>query len=341
MDAECDGGGNRYSTTIKLNSPEFAELQALYPNRTELVPAICSLKLSNQPSPWIICPRRLLVLGKKNTGRKRFKQHSERKLIEVLSYPTGTKLGIWSEVKLEYTDDKNEVRQSFDYTFDYILSPLADVQLPFALNILATSKKFGSQRAALKELERGYVIENNFVRDFPFGSPAVIEIMTSSTSGQNTNNRTTIGQAFEDALLERPHLAPGINYRQVWSRMVSQLFVKSEVAIGWNGRAIWIVQDVLADYISATTRLKLPNFRSSVLDDVNILSFAYDKSHLHDMSFTIVDLINSELFSGKIVPGEDTVGGFADIVRLSIQPPLETLTGTLVKKGSPYSQIIV
>jgi hypothetical protein len=32
--------------------------------------------------------------------------------------------------------------------------------------------------------------------------------------------------------------------------MVSQLVVKSEVALGWNGKAIWVVQDTLADYIS-------------------------------------------------------------------------------------------
>jgi len=44
--------------------------------------------------------------------------------------------------------------------------------------------------------------------------------------------------AFEDAVLGKPHQGPGINYRQVWARMVSQLVVKSEVGLAWGGKTI-------------------------------------------------------------------------------------------------------
>ncbi len=75
----------------------------------------------------------------------------------------------------------------------------------------------------------------DFVEDAPTGVPGIIEIMTSSTSGGNRDRRTTISMAFEDALHDREHRAPGINYRQVWARMVSQLIPKSEAALAWGG----------------------------------------------------------------------------------------------------------
>ncbi len=113
----------------------------------------------------------------------------------------------------------------------------------------------------------GYEIEIDgsayYVDNFPRGIPNIIEIMTSSTSGGNKDKRTQIAMAFEDALLGKPHKAPGINYRQVWGRMVSQLISKSEITAHWEGATIWVVQDVLAKYISKTTALDLKKFKAS------------------------------------------------------------------------------
>ena len=44
--------------------------------------------------------------------------------------------------------------------------------------------------------------------------------------------------------------------------MASQLVAKSEAANSWGGRAIWIVQDLLADYIGTHTALPLDDLRS-------------------------------------------------------------------------------
>ena len=113
------------------------------------------------------------------------------------------------------------------------------------------------------------------VEDFPHGAPLLVEIMTCSTSGGNKDKRTTIPMAFEDAALGKSHDAPGINYRQVWARMVSQLVGKSEVAMAWGGNAFWILQYVLLDYISRSTSLDLHQFLTERASEVNILSFSY------------------------------------------------------------------
>lgn len=68
-----------------------------------------------------------------------------------------------------------------------------------------------------------------FLEEFPVGPPLVIEVMTSSTSGGNKAKSTTIQQAFKKAIRREQHQAPGINYRQIWARMVSQLIVKSQI----------------------------------------------------------------------------------------------------------------
>ena len=79
-----------------------------------------------------------------------------------------------------------------------------------------------------------------YIEDFPVGNPVIVEVMTSSTSGGNKKKRSCIPQAFEDCMLGKSHLAPSINYRQVWARMASQLIVKSQAAMAWNGKTIWV-----------------------------------------------------------------------------------------------------
>lgn len=172
------------------------------------------------------------------------------------------------------------------------------------------------------------------VHDYPTGIPSIIEIMTSSTSGGNKRNRTQIPQAFEDAMLDREHSGPGINYRQVWARMVSQLLVKSETALGWGGKAIWLVQDVLVDYIAQTTGLNIYDFSREQANEVNLLSAAYEDSNAAP-SQGVLTLKKLMLFSGALSARDQhtAIPSFADIVRLPIQPPLDKLTETLIRYG--------
>ena len=100
------------------------------------------------------------------------------------------------------------------------------------------------------------------------GPPIIVEVMTASTSGGNRAKRTDIQNAFCDAVLHAAGLreeqgqSPGVNIRQVWARMASQLIVKSEIANEWGGGTIWVVQDALTDYMRKNTGLDLDALRS-------------------------------------------------------------------------------
>ena len=160
--------------------------------------------------------------------------------------------------------------------------------------------------------------------------------MTSSTSGGNKKKRTQIGMAFKDALLKGDdHEGPGINYRQVWARMVSQLIVKSQVGLAWDGKTIWIVQDALADYISSSTGLDLQQFISSTPDEVNILSFGYGNDPKPEEDSGIVPLCESHLYAGPVssTKGSGKSGGFMDIITIGVPPPKDHLWKSLFLKS--------
>ena len=60
MDAECDGGGNRFQSAIDLrNNPK---LKGKIPNKDIIQVGVCSLLPRAGEQPWIVCPRRLLSL---------------------------------------------------------------------------------------------------------------------------------------------------------------------------------------------------------------------------------------------------------------------------------------
>lgn len=79
---------------------------------------------------------------------------------------------------------------------------------------------------------------------------------------------------YATGLLPERRNSPGVNTRQVWARMASQMIVKSEIANEWGGCAIWAVQDTLMSYIGAQTGLKLDMLRSASWEagDVNVIS---------------------------------------------------------------------
>jgi hypothetical protein len=140
--------------------------------------------------------------------------------------------------------------------------------------------------------------------------------------------------ACEDAIIRGSnHNAPGINYRQVWARMVSQLIVKSQIALSWNSHTIWLVQDVLADYISKSTALVLPDYLSEKLNEVNILSIGYGDS-VNDKKENILELKETKLFSGPISKDENKKSkGFIDIVKIGAPPPKKQIWKSLLNKN--------
>jgi hypothetical protein len=186
---------------------------------------------------------------------------------------------VWKEVKLKVDDGKK-----FDYTFDYVASEVRD---------------------------------NNDLT--PVGAPSIFEVMTSSTSGGNRAKRTTIAQCFEDLLKGNPHDGPGINYRQVWGRMISQFFVKSIVATAWSGRTFWIIQDSLLDYIEASTGFRGTRFASDSASEVNLVSLGYESP---DGSRSLYPQKIS-LFSGPI--GADVSDSFYSILTAPLLPDLSLL----------------
>jgi hypothetical protein len=330
-----------------LKSPAFHELKELYLHKDKIVPGVCSLEPVRGEQPWIVCPRRLLALGREPDGERKHQRSLEMGLLQLLNYPIGKRIGVWKEVKVKYSGQTDNVTKDFDYTFDYLLMPIGDIAIAEATTDTDAAIEQNIARKLRWFERRGFSCSPDVhaaggyvVHDYPQGKPVIVEIMTSSTSGGNKRNRTQIAQAFEDALLGRSHQGPGINYRQVWARMASQLLVKSEVALGWGGTAIWVVQDVLVDYISRSTGLNVHSMRKAQIDDVNMLSFSFgDLASLPQDG--AIDLPIIELFAGSIAPiTENTIPTFVDIVRLPIQPPLNALIKVLISNGPTKSILI-
>lgn len=290
MQADCDGGGNRHMSNIDLSDPNNDAL-ADYFERDGIVPSgVCSLQMQPNQSPWIVCPRRLAFFAKRGGSEQAHQRISQKKLFDYAQYPVGTQLGIWPELRISY----REGEKKFQYTFDYILIPMVSDSPD------------------------------------PDGMPLILEVMTSSTSGGNKQKGTTIPMAFADAILARPHVGPGINYRQVWGRMVSQLIVKSEAGLAWGGKTIWILQDKLVEYISQSTALDIGQFTADKTDQVNILSISYGNQHQNRTG--IIELHDVELFAGAITGSDNPRPSFQDMLRAPVKPPKSVLLSALSKR---------
>lgn len=165
----------------------------------------------------------------------------------------------------------------------------------------------------------------------PIGGPIIIEIMTSSTSGGNKSKRTTIPQSFEDLLNRKPHTGPGINYRQVWGRMISQFFVKSQLAREWGGMTFWVIQDSLTRYIEKSTAFTFEEHKSEEAREINLVSVSYG----HDSSGNInIFPSKIELAAGDLGIGDKDT--FFSILTSAFIPKKSELTRLLINK-SPVS----
>lgn len=154
--------------------------------------------------------------------------------------------------------------------------------------------------------------------------PVIVEVMTASTSGGNRARLTDMQSAFCRAVLfangTTPELgsSPGVNVRQVWARMASQLVVKSEVANAWGGRAIWVIQDALMSYIRRNTGLRVDELYSPSweTDEINVICASID------------DPNDVRLYAGPI----QSNGGeacWSDLLRTPSIPKIENLMSRL------------
>lgn len=323
MDAECDGGGNRQQSALHLT--EHPELAVHFPGKTKVQAGVCSLLVNDARQPWIVCPRRLLTMRSNNTAHQQFVRE---KLLRHVELPAG-QYRVWSEAKMKIETSNNEAEDKyFDYTFDYIIAgscrkKVSEISTIVGLSVRDTRRTAEANGFILAQRDGELWVDN-----FPSDPVVIVEIMTSSTSGGNKRNRTQIAMAFEDAVLHGQHAGPGINYRQVWARMVSQLIVKSQVALLWGGKTVWLIQDVLAEYISSSTALNLRNYVNEHPNEVNILAFGYGDIR---NAQPITPLANSTFYSGPIST-DNAQAGFVDIVKIGAAPPKDHLWRALFKK---------
>ncbi len=328
---ECDGGGNRYQSFLNLDHAKDTELIRFFNGRKSSIPAgVCSLKTSERI--WIVCPRRLFVLahGAEQTAHEAFCKYL---LQQYAPSAISHKTGVWSEVKIKYIDDGSEDDEDnekyFDYTFDYVICSTR----PKPLAEIAAQQGCAERKLESALSKKGYTLARRqgrtYLEEYPDGTPLIIEVMTSSTSGGNKAKGTTIQNAFREAILGRKQDAPGINYRQMWARMVSQLIVKSQIGKAWGGQTIWVLQDALTDYITKTTNLNLRKLISQALKEVNILTLKY-KGARTDRSGT-VPLEVDNLYAGKIPSIQDDTD-FNRLLQAASVPPKCLLEAKLLAK---------
>lgn len=334
MGAECDGGGNRYLCAINLD--KLPALRPFFPGKKIVQAGVCSLRLKVGGQPWIVCPRRLLTL---RSGKgPDYQTHVKRHLLRYAALSVMQKHRAWLEVKMKVaTVTEDEEAKSFDYTFDYVLAGSSRITLKSAAVLLGLSER---KTQSVVEANRFTLARRDnelWIDDAPGEPIVIVEIMTSSTSGGDKNKRTQIGMAFEDAVMNGArHQAPTINYRQVWARMVSQLIVKSQVSLAWGGKTFWVLQDVLTDYISASTALNLSRYLCEHANEVNLLALGYGNVDSAADKSTIIEIKDAHFYSGPIAEKghrDKELGGFVDIVKIGAAPPKEHLWRSLLLKA--------
>lgn len=272
----CDGGGNRHQTKIKLDN---SELRSFFDrDLTSVIPGVCSIQYGEET--WVVCPRRLLGFYSKHEQTPEVNatlhEHEREALIKA-GVPTNIELGVWPEVYLQYGDDDT----SINYHFDFVIAPIKrnksfswmldnyNISDEAEIEVIKAAAKTGKYLTGRFDADK----EQEILPDLE--SPIIIEVMTASTSGSDKEAGTDIASSFTDAILGREHNCPGINKRQVWGRMATQLFAKSALAEEWGGKTVWLVQDKLLNNIELTTKL---NLRQSNTDDngtINFLSMSY------------------------------------------------------------------
>ncbi|HEY1349895.1 MAG TPA: hypothetical protein VGF67_09750 [Ktedonobacteraceae bacterium] len=293
----CDVTANRHQVAHlgldnrkSITSNEAAEIRNVYGN-TPLPLGICSCWTRRQNEtearPWILCPKRLLSLEPP-------KPVIPREVRQLFQIADGTRVGVWSELKLRHRERENANNRFFEYTFDYLLMGLDET---------------GN----------------------PTGAPYIIEVMTSSTRGGGLTehmvdvllgrNQRHLGEVVDSVYTP--------NYRQVFERMLGQFIAKSEIAERWGGRTIWVFQDVLLDYIEQTTA-----FDSNKLTDAstgNVFAEVYRleaPSTDKKSALSGLHLVHHKSLRGRARLNEHSAD-YTSFLGLGYAPPYEELIKTL------------
>ncbi|MUG93374.1 hypothetical protein F7734_13430 [Scytonema sp. UIC 10036] len=333
MGTTCDGGGNRYQTEIKLTQTEPLT-QYFNPDIKAVVPGICSIMAGEDI--WVVCPRRLLAMRYGGEGLPPVNhqlQEYERDVLVNAGLPRGVDIGIWSEVYLK----QKAADADINYHFDYIAAPLINVSLEEALwqqnlsDIQIESELKGLVEAAKKS---GYYPKGQrnpakvaiLLPDITH--PYILEVMTASTSGSDSEHSTDIRSAFRNAILSNDHTSPGINKRQVWGRMVTQLFAKTALAYQWGGRTVWVIQDKLLRNIELTTRLRTSTITNNPHQNIHLVVMHYEVSEDGKRKMAFKTTIAGE--AGIDFEGNNT---FTDILLSKAAPhKIELLKAILRRK---------
>lgn len=334
MNAECDGGGNRFASGITL-SPS-TPLSRFFPGKKLIQAGVCSLQLHPGEQPWIVCPRR--ILNYRSGVKYDHQEDVKRMLYEKSGLVKGVRYSVWNEIKIKCDIEDNGEAGHFDYSFDYVITgrerkPVSDIAEIVGMNPAKVMNLL-----AKSGMTTCYREGEMYCEDFPALPLVIVEIMTSSTSGGNKKDRSQMAQLFEDTIYKLNGIpsepsGPGINYRQVWARMVSQLLVKSQIGKAWGGVTFWVVQDLLAKYISETTALDFSDFLAQHSDEVNIISGGYgDEIDPANRSGDLVNIRDMKFYSGRVAPSSTTEKTFSDIIKLGCTPPLSELVVKLIKK---------
>jgi hypothetical protein len=326
--SQCDGGGNRHQTKIKLEASDLRN--SFNPALASVVPGVCSIRHADKT--WIVCPRRLLGFAptKDTVLQSQILQEHEQQALLAAGLPAGVELGVWPEVYLNYGDDESTI----NYHFDFVISRL---QRRKSLNSLFSSYPEMSEDE--KEMLLSIAKKSRYVTGrmnidseadiLPdLASPYIVEVMTASTSGSDTSAGTDIASAFKALILGKNHTCPGINKRQVWGRMATQLFAKSALADAWGGKTIWIVQDELLNNIELTT--KMNTTIGIAADAANVISFV-SLGYQHDKD-NIESLKVNGLHEKEAGIDFDGSGKCVDILLPKIYPRKQELLKSVLRR---------
>lgn len=268
----CDGGGNRHQTTIK--GEQLKLIKSQNNSLDKIVPAVCSIKYADGTN-WIVCPRRLFSYPNNLNHGKVIQKH-EDEILNAVDTQAFSYKAIFSEVYLQLKDDEADI----NYHFDYIITDLhKEISLEDFFEIYKIHSNL-EQKKFIKLLKEKKLIKNNILENIPkVDSLRILEVMTASTSGSNTSKGTDIKSSFIKALNQEEYECPGINKRQVWGRMATQLFAKSALAESWGSKTYWIVQDELLKNICKTTKLELTHSQDTS-NTINFISMRYDENQV-------------------------------------------------------------
>jgi hypothetical protein len=322
----CDGGGNRYQSFVSNQKVRAEGLDEYFKiDLKDYPPGVCSLKVKDDN--WIVCPRRLFSFDSQNSSGEHF-NFINKVIYDYCEIDPRNQFAVWGEVKIKYKEHSDGFIKTFDSTFDYLVAEVG----PKLAKDVAKDLRITEKSLLSKCSKAGIALSNrdgkNYIEYFPHGTPHIIEVMTSSTSGGNKRKGNTIQQSFIDAIKGLGHESPGINYRQVWARMVSQLIVKSQIGKEWGSNTLWILQDLLTSYISKSTSLNLNKLISDIPKGVNMISVKYSNEVDHN---GCLKLEQEALFSGE-VPSSESDTDFNRLLQASVIPTQEFVKNKLALK---------